>query len=110
MLGLYGIYTPIGPEVGVNRSMVLNPKIESTRGYIQPFDIDKADATNLFSIGELLNVFTPKHSDSPRCIMATVQGKHLTPTKVQHPYLVGNGTDRALAHLIGQEFAKYWRL
>jgi hypothetical protein len=105
MLGLYGIYTPIGPEVGVNRSMVINPKIKSTRGFIQPFDIDNADQTNLFSIGELLNVFTPKHSDSPRAVMATVQGKHLTPTKVQHPYLIGNGTDLALAHMIGQEFA-----
>lgn len=64
-----------------------------------------ADATNLFSIGELLNVFTPKHADAPRAVMATVQGKHLTPTKVQHPYMIGNGTDRLLPHLIGQEFA-----
>ena len=105
MLGLYGIYTPIGPEVGVNRSMVVNPKIESTRGFIKPFDIDKADQTNLFSICELLNVFTPKHSDSPRAVMATVQGKHLTPTKIQHPNLIGNGSDLALSHIIGQEFA-----
>jgi hypothetical protein len=105
MLGLYGIYTPISAEVGVNRSMVLNPKIETTRGLIKEFDLDKADATNLFSIGELLNVFTPKHSDSPRAIMATVQGKHITPTHVQHPYLVGNGTDKALPYIIGQEFA-----
>ena len=105
MLGLYGIYTPIGPEVGVNRSMVLNPKIETTRGFITDFDVDASDATNLFSIGELLNVFTPKHADAPRAVMATVQGKHLTPTKVQHPYMIGNGTDRLLPHLIGQEYA-----
>lgn len=105
MLGLYGIYTPIGPEVGVNRSLVLNPKIKTTRGFIQNFDLDKANASNLFSIGELLNVFTAKHADSPRAIMATVQGKHLTPTFVQHPYVVGNGTDKALAHLVGQDFA-----
>lgn len=106
MLGLYGIYTPIGPEVGVNRSMVLNPKIKSTRGFIQPFDLENSDATNLFSIGELLNVFTAKHSDSPRAIMATVQGKHITPTKVQHPYLVGNGSDKLLPHLVGSDFSK----
>lgn len=105
MLGLYGIYTPIGPEVGVNRSMVLNPKIRTTRGFIDKFDLESSDATNLFSIGELLNVFTAKHADSPRAIMATVQGKHITPTKVQHPYLVGNGTDKVLAHMIGQDFA-----
>ena len=104
MLGLYGIYTPIGPEVGVNRSMVLNPKIKSTRGIIQDFDIDKADSTNLFSVGELLNTFTAAHADSPRAIMATIQGKHLTPTKVQHPYIVGNGVDKALGHMIGNEF------
>lgn len=106
MLGLYGLYTPIGPEVGINRSMVLNPKIATTRGLVQDFDLEASDATELFSIGELLNVFTPKHSDSPRAIMATVQGKHITPTHKQHPYLVGNGTDKALAHIIGDDFAK----
>lgn len=105
MLGLYGIYTPIGPEVGVNRSMVINPKIKTTRGLIQNFDIDKANSTNLFSVGELLNTFTPGHADSPRTIMATVQGKHITPTHVQHPYLVGNGVDKALAHMVGNDFS-----
>lgn len=105
MLGLYGIYTPIGPEVGVNRSLTVNPCIDSTRGIIKKFDLDKADATNLFSMGELLNVFTPKHADSPRAIMATVQGKHMTPTKIQHPYIVGNGSDKALPYMIGSDFA-----
>lgn len=104
MLGLFGIYTPIGPEVGINRSLVMNPKIQGIRGEVKPFDLEKADATQLFSIGELLNVFTAKHADSPRAVMATVQGKHLTPTKVQHPYIVGNGSDKALAHIIGQDF------
>lgn len=105
MQGLYGIYTPIGPEVGVNRSLVVNPKIKSTRGFIQPFDLDKATADNLFSIGELLNVFTPKHADSPRAIMASIQGKHTTPTKVQHSYIVGNGSDKALPYIVGNDFA-----
>lgn len=107
MLGLYGLYTPIGPEVGVNRSMTLNPKIETTRGFMRKdFNLDDTDGTNLFSIGELLNVFTPKHGDAPRSIMATVQGKHITPTKNQSPYIVGNGSDLALAHIIGSDFAK----
>ena len=101
---MFGIYTPISAEVGINRSMVMNPKMRGTRGEVIPFDLDKADATNLFSIGELLNVFTPTHADSTRSMMATVQGKHLTPTKIQHPYIVGNGSDKALASIIGQDF------
>jgi uncharacterized protein YkvS len=36
--------------------------------------------------------------------MATTQSKHIVPTKVTHPYLVGNGTDKSLAHIIGQDF------
>jgi len=106
MLGLYGIFTPIGSEVGVSRSMSLNPRLESTRGYLKKFDLDKADATNLFSVGELLNGFTPKHADSPRVIMSTTQSKHITPTKRQTPNLVGCGVDKSVAYMVGQTFAK----
>lgn len=105
MLGLYGIYTPIGPEVGVNRSLVMNPKYTTTRGFMKKFDIDSANASNLFSIGEMLNVFTPKHADSPRAIMATVQGKHTIPTKQQESYIVGNGSDKALPYIVGNDYA-----
>ncbi|WP_368880441.1 hypothetical protein [Proteus mirabilis] len=105
MLGICGIYTPISAEVGVNRSMVVNPVLDSNRGYITKKDVEKLESVQLFSMGELLNVFTPTHADAPRVVMATVQGKHLTPTKIQDPYLVGSGADKALAYIIGQSFA-----
>lgn len=105
MLGVYGIYTPIGPEVGVNRSMVMKPRYDNIRGYLKPLDLKKAGAANLFAVGEMLNVFTPKHADAPRVVMASVQGKHLTPTIKQHTYLVGSGVDKALAHMLSQDFA-----
>ncbi|CCE26123.1 putative RNA-polymerase beta-subunit [Yersinia phage phiR1-37] len=105
MLGLYGIFSPISAQIGVNRSMAFNPKIDTIRGYIREKDIKDFTADNLFSAAELVNGFTPKHADAPRAIMATTQNKHIINTKVQHPTLVGTGVDKALAHIIGQEFA-----
>lgn len=37
--------------------------------------------------------------------MATTQGKHITPTKVQHNYLIGTGLDKTLSQLVGNDFA-----
>ena len=39
--------------------------------------------------------------------MAVTQSKHVIPTKSQHSYLVGNGLDKSLAHVIGQDFANF---
>lgn len=36
--------------------------------------------------------------------MATTQSKHIVSTKVAHPGLVGTGADKALAHIIGNDF------
>ena len=37
--------------------------------------------------------------------MATTQGKHITPTKVQHNYLAGTGIDKTISKLTGNDFA-----
>ena len=66
MLGLFGMFSPVSEQVGVNRSSVLNPKISSTRGFIDKFDPKTAPMDQLFGPSEMLNIFTPNHSDSPR--------------------------------------------
>lgn len=66
MIGLFGIFTPVSGEVGVNRSMVLNPKVKNNRGYLEPVDVESLNQDNLFASGELLNAFTANHSDPMR--------------------------------------------
>ena len=106
MLGLCGLYTPISEYVGVTRYLSADPKIVNTRGYLAPeFDVKTSSQENLFTFGELLNVFTPNHADSSRVAMASVQTGHIIPTQKQHSYLVGNGTDKVLAYQVGQDYA-----
>ena len=66
MLGLFGMFSPVSEQVGVNRSTVLNPKINNTRGFMDKIDVEKAPMDQLFGPSEMLNIFTPNHSDSPR--------------------------------------------
>lgn len=106
MLGLYGYYTPVSAGVGIVRSLTANPKMTNTRGYLKDtFDVEKASQDELFSFGELVNGFVPRHADPMRICMATTQSKHIIPTKESHPYLIGTGAEKALAHVIGQDFA-----
>jgi hypothetical protein len=67
MVGLYGYYTPVSAAVGVNRSLVAKPKVLSTRGYLkEKFDLENASQDELFSYGELVNAFVPRHADPMR--------------------------------------------
>ena len=67
MLGLYGYFTPVSAAVGVNRSLVANPKIKNTRGYLEKdFDLKESSQDQLFSFGELTNTFVPRHADPMR--------------------------------------------
>ena len=67
MLGLYGYFTPVSAAVGVNRAIVMNPKIKNTRGYLDnTFDLDKSSQDQLLTFGELVNSFNAGHADSMR--------------------------------------------
>jgi hypothetical protein len=66
MIGLFGIFSPVSSEVGVTRSMVLNPRVKNNRGYLEPVDVEDLNQDNLFASGELLNAFTASHSDPMR--------------------------------------------
>jgi hypothetical protein len=105
MLGVFGIFTPVSAEVGVNRSLVLNPRITDELGRFQEKSLEELTMENMFAPGELLNGFTANHADPMRICMATTQGKHIMPTVVQHNYLFGTGIDKTLSKLIGQDFA-----
>ena len=56
MIGIIGTASSPDAQVGVSRTLTLEPKIKSARGYVEitdPKDIDKLKDVNLFSPGEL---------------------------------------------------------
>ena len=67
MVGIFGYFTPVSAEVGVNRSLSMNPKIINTRGYLDHNKtLDDYGMDNLYGIGELLNIYTATHADPMR--------------------------------------------
>jgi hypothetical protein len=105
MVGGFGIFTPVSAQVGIARSMTLNPRINHVRGYLEKKNVNDMNMDELYAPGELLNIFVASHSDPMRICMATTQGGHIIATKVQHNYLIGTGIDKTLSHLVGQDFA-----
>ena len=105
MLGIFGIFTPVSQQVGVRRSLTLNPSIINNRGFITQNNVDKLNQDQLYAPGELLNGLTANRADPMRICMSVTQGMHITPTIVQHNYLFGTGIDKTLSHLVGQDFA-----
>ena len=105
MLGIYGVFTPVSDQVGVRRSLTLNPSIVNSRGFLKQSEVDSLNQDQLYAPGELLNGFTANRADPMRICMSVTQGMHITPTIVQHNYLFGTGIDKTLSHLVGQDFA-----
>ena len=69
MLGTIAISTPTDANVGVNRTLTLEPNITSTYGYIDAQKATKPEelsGANLFSIAELLQPLGVIHDDPDR--------------------------------------------
>ena len=104
MEGILAINTPDSDKVGVVRELTLNSSITNTRGYLN-LEKELNKNTDLYSPGELMNVFTTTHADPPRIGMMVTQQKHIVPTKKQDSLLVGSGMEKAVPYTIGNTFA-----
>jgi hypothetical protein len=106
MVGVLALNTPDSFNVGVVRHLTYNPRILDARGTIAPMgDVGKLKGSEILSIGEALTPFTNTHADPPRTGMAVTQSKHVVPIRQQNRPMVGNGVEKALAHVIGSDFA-----
>jgi len=105
-MGTFGFFSPFSSQVGIVRSLSMNPNITSIRGFIESNEKDSKSSSELLSPIELLNPFTAGHADPPRISMAITQNKHTTPGVKQSKPLVNSGMHKSLAHVIGNDFVK----
>lgn len=106
MVGKIAISTPNSGNVGINRQLTVDPKLESVRGYTSTAGID-ADYNDLqlASFSELLTPGTVSRDDAIRTAIATSQTGHILPTDEAEPVLVSNGVDELVAAYVSDEFA-----
>lgn len=105
MKGILCMSTNPSGAVGITRELALDANILSPRGYLKMAEKDEdLTSTNLFGVSELLVPMCAQKDDSPRTAMNYVQNKHIMPCKKYDPLLVGNGSEKALAHIISDDF------
>jgi len=108
MLGSIGITTSPDANVGMVRQMTLEPKITSTRGYIEVTDmkdIDNLSSANLFTPAELLSPPGVTNDDPTRTSMAYKQTKQMIPVADASPVIIGNGVEKLLPHITSNDFS-----
>jgi hypothetical protein len=106
MLGLLAISSPYNNKVGVSRQLSYSPRILSNRGLIKAGKKDDPDLSmeNMLSPAELLTPYAANHDDPPRTAMTSGQSKHVIPVKKTDKLLIGNGSQKALPHILGNDF------
>lgn len=106
MIGKMAMSTPNNANVGINRQLVADPKIESVRGYTSTAgpDADYNDL-QLASFSELLTPGTVSHDDGIRTAIATSQTSHIVSTADSSPVLISNGADEVVAASVSDEFS-----
>lgn len=108
MIGVLAQSSPVSANVGVSRTLSLNPNIISLRGYIDAGSKDKVkdlNETNMCSGAELLVPFCATHDDPQRVAMASTQSRHTLGTIDSDKPLFGYGVDKTLSKMISNRFA-----
>ncbi|MDE6040589.1 MAG: hypothetical protein K2F99_03330, partial [Muribaculaceae bacterium] len=98
MRGIVGTNSTPSGEVGINRHMVTNAKIDNARGFITVGGED-FDATELMTPGEMLQPFGLESADIERVCMSISQAKHLVPVMSQCSTPVSYDFERVAPYL-----------
>lgn len=106
MIGKCALSSPNNANVGINRQLVADPKIESVRGYTSTAgpETDFNDL-QLASFSELLTPGTVTRDDAIRTAIATSQTSHIVPTIAAEPVLISNGVDEIVSSNLTEEFS-----
>lgn len=106
MIGKLAMSSPNSANIGINRQLVIDPKIESVRGYTSVEDANtEYNDFNLASFSELLTPGTITRDDSIRIAIGTAQTDHIIATDVAQPVLISNGIDEIVPSYLSEEFA-----
>jgi len=106
-VGKIAIETSPDANIGVNRTLVIEPTLTNARGYRDPVkeeDLDTLKDVNLFSPVEMLTPGTIRFDDPIRSAIACKQSMHLVPVEDASPALISNGFDEALQFHLSNDF------
>ena len=106
MTGVIGVSSSPDGQVGVNRTLTMEPSITSCRGYIQPKDdkLDELHDVNLFSPAEMLIPLGVTRDDPIRTGHSVKQSRATIPIKDASPVLISNGSDELCKYYLSSDF------
>ena len=104
-VGKLAISTSADANVGVNRSLVIEPTLTNARGYRDQIEDESTlKDVNIFSPVEMLTPGTARNDDPIRTAIAGKQSQHVVPVKDAAPALVSNGFDEAVQFHLSSDF------
>lgn len=107
MIGKMAISSPNNNNIGINRQLTINPKIDSVRGYTSTLNSNdtEMDDLQLASFSELLTPCSATRDDAIRTAIATSQTSHIVSTFESSPALISNGVDEIVPAYLTDEFS-----
>jgi len=107
MIGKIAMASPNSANVGMQRQLTADPKIESVRGYTSTNSVEDTefDDLQLSSFSELLTPGTVSRDDAIRIAMACSQSGHIVSTAGAEPALISNGVDEIAPAYLTEEFS-----
>lgn len=103
-VGKIAISTSADGNVGVNKSLVVEPTITNARGYREAIDESEIKDVNVFSPVEMLTPGTARRDDPIRTAIACKQSGHIVPVSDASPALISNGYDEAVQFYLSDDF------
>lgn len=106
MIGVIAPTSSPDGNVGVNRSLTLEPNINSVRGFcdIKKDKLDEVKDVNLFSPAELLIPLGVSTDDATRTGHSVKQSRHVVPVTKASPVLISNGSDELCKYYLSSDF------
>lgn len=104
-IGKIAITTSADGNVGINRSLTIDPTISNVMGYRdQVDDIEELKDVNVFAPIEMLTPGTIRYDDPIRSAIAAKQSQHVVPVVNASPSLISNGYDEAIQFELSDDF------
>ena len=106
MTGVIGVSSSPDGQVGVNRTLTMEPMVESARGYINVKDdkLDELKDVNLFSPAEMMIPLGATRDDPIRTGHSVKQSRATIPVKNASPVLISNGSDELCKYYLSSDF------
>ena len=109
MIGIIGPSSSPDGNVGVNRTLTMEPNIKTARGYVDvkgtdPKELKNVKDVNLFSPAELLIPLGVTRDDAIRTGHSVKQSRHVIPVQKSSPVLISNGSDEMCKYYLSSDF------